>query len=164
MNKMMLAAVTAVALVPGVAQAMWNKGDVTDHLDGKIGVGTETIGSAEIRGRTVASVLSIDCQKNSTTVGFSHKNWFVHFSRPALRSKLDDGPIKTLDVRPSMNNKWAGLWGGAGIPFAKSLYGAKTLKVSILDHLNGEETTMTFDVAGAEDGLADVAAACKWGK
>ena len=81
-----------------------------------------------------------------------------------MRYKLDDQQPKTVNVRPSMNSKWVGWWDGAGIPFAKSLYGAKTLKVSILDHLNGEETTFTFDVEGAQQGLAEVAAACKWGK
>jgi hypothetical protein len=79
-------------------------------------------------------------------------------------SRVGKWQAKTGDVRPSMNHKWVGWWGGAGIPFAKSLYEAKTLKVSIVDHLNGEQTTFTFDIEGAQHGLAEVAAACKWGK
>jgi hypothetical protein len=154
----------AVTLIPAAANAAWFKADVADALDGVTGVGARVIGTAEVRGRTVTAMMLVKCEKNSTTLVFTHDG-FVHFSRPAMRYKLDDQQPKVANgVGPSMNNKWMGWWDGAGNSFAKSLYGVKKLKLAILDNLNGEQTVMEFDVDGAQEGLADVAKACKWGK
>ena len=161
-----LLAAAAVSLIPAVANAgAWVKGDVTDALDGVTGISARVRGVAEVTrgGREAIAMLLIKCEKNSTTVVFTHDG-FVHFSRPAMRYKLDSQQPKSASVSISINNKWTGWWAGSGIPFAKSLYGIQTLKVEIMDNLNGEQTVMTFDVDGAEAGLAEIAAACKWGK
>jgi hypothetical protein len=163
MRKIKALVAAAAVMMPLAAQA-WQRQAVTDALEGVTGVGVRAFGTAEVSGRTHAAALIVNCEKNSTTVVFSHDG-FVHFSRPAMRFRLDDKPVQNAPgVGPSMNNHYVGWWNGAGIPFAKSLYGAKQLKVDILDHLMGEQTVFTFNVEGAQEGLAEAAAACKWGK
>ena len=159
-----LAVAAAAIMIPLTTQAAWQQKNVTDPLEGVTGVGARVVGTADADGREHTALMIVNCSKNSTTVVLTHSG-FAHFSRPALRYRLDDKPVQNASgISVSANNHYVGWWDGAGIPFAKSLYAVKTAKIVVMDDIGGRQTVFTFNVEGAQEGLAEVAAACKWGK
>lgn len=164
MLKRTLLAASAAIMIPLATQAGWEKNNVVDPLEGVTGVGAQVIGTAEADERERLAALIVNCSRNSTTVAMTHDG-FAHFSRPAMRYRLDDKPVQQAGgISVSKNHKYVGWWRGAGIPFAKSLYVAKSAKIVVLDDIGGRQTVFSFNVEGAEEGLAEVAVACKWGK
>ena len=157
----------SAAILPIAANAAWQTGKVTDSFDAQIGIHASVFGKAKDDrhySRKADAKLGIHCIKNETRVGLTHDG-FAFFADPTLRYKIDDKePVAAKNVTRSQNYKVVGWWNGNGINFAKSLYGAKALKIEVVDGLNGSKTVFEFDIEGAQEAFAEVAAACKWGK
>lgn len=145
-----------------VSASDWQSQYISDHLMGRIGVGAFVGGMLEGAGRRPeTAILGAYCANNSTVVNIESKQVFFGSSGPVIRYRLDDGPVQMANWDVCRDSRCVGLWRGQGIPFLKSLFGKKELKVVVELHfsapLNG-----TFHVEGAEAALEEVGQACGW--
>ncbi len=163
---MLRAFTTGAALIamtaPGVA-GDWQSQNIDDHLKGRIGVGT-TVGGMLVGGDRGSNIglLRAYCAENQTVVNiYSDKVYFGSSSGVPVRYVLDGGPVQRAQWSTCVNSRCVGLWSGQGIPFLKSLYGKRELKV-VIELSFTAPVNATFNVDGAEGALAEVGEACGW--
>lgn len=151
-----------VASMSSPVRAQWQVGEVRSHVEGTLGKGMWTKATgARWRNYDVDLTLQVQCVRNSTTVLLYSERSMIGSSENTVAWSLDGGAVQRSRWDRTSDYSGVGLWHGSGIPFAKSLVGAKLLKVSIIPD-NGAQTDATFIVANAEAGLKEVGRQCNW--
>jgi type VI secretion system protein VasI len=108
--------------------------------------------------------LWLRCMENTTSVivsGNCHlASGFYDYGKVTYR--LDDTKAKTRSFEASTDNSALGLWnGGEAIPFIKDMFDKEKLLVR-LTPFGMNPVEVSFDIAGTEDAVKDLRAACSW--
>jgi hypothetical protein len=141
--------------------ADWQPQNVTDHLRGVIGIGAYASGSMQNKFGTYQASLSVNCADNSTTVGVSSRGLTVVGDSATVSWTLNGGSVNRGYWQVCQSNDCVGLWNGAGISFAKSLFDKVLLRMVIAPKYGGE-IDVDFAIAGARDALQPVGEKCGW--
>ena len=120
-----------------------------------------------IRGRfgsPAQATLMIRCEENTSSL-------FVHFNDLFMSDiqgygrvdyRVDDGRPGNVSMTASDNHQALGLWrGGRSIPFIRSLFGGERLYLRATP-FNENRVEMVFPIAGLEEAIAPLRAACNW--
>lgn len=153
----------AIATTSNASHAQqWIQRDVTDHLLGVVGTGIQVTGEIEDeRGKARTGEFVINCSKNSTTMYIGSDRVFIGGRSSAVAWRADTGPVQRATWDICADNKCAGLWNGAGIPFVKSLFGKDRLLITIKRY-DSQEIKGTFFIRGIETAVKPVGQLCGW--
>lgn len=96
--------------------------------------------------------------------------FFIHFGnfymsdfsgRGVVTVRVDKKKARQIPMQESTDHKALGLMGGAAIRLAKTMEGKGSLVIAAVP-VNEQEVQASFSLAGFDDALAAVRAACKW--
>ncbi len=114
--------------------------------------------------RLIRPTFWIRCVENVTALG-------ITFERAVMADmdgggevtfRLDDEPAFKRNLIESSNNRSLGLWSGAAaIPFIKEMLGKRTLLARVRP-FNSARVLVEFEIAGIEEAVKPVRAACGW--
>lgn len=108
--------------------------------------------------------LWISCRENSTDlyINFAQNFMSDHDGGGRVITRIDQKPARTISMQVSSNNEALGLWSGStSIPFIKSMLGGETMFVRATP-FSESALSMDFPIAGLEDAIEPLRAACKW--
>lgn len=123
----------------------------------------ETVDCGWNRGKKIT--LWIRCHENSTALILNtdcHMTSSEYTDYGEVIVRLDDTKATTLSMDSSTNNRSLGLWTGAkSIGPIKKMFGRKRMVVRATPY--GENPfTATFQIAGTEEAIKPLRAACDW--
>lgn len=107
--------------------------------------------------------LLVRCMENTTSVIFlTDCHMTSHGGYGVVDYRVDDNPARDIRMEESTSNRALGLWvGRRSIPFIRNLFGARQLIARMTPYAENP-FTVTFDIAGLEDAIAPLRAACNW--
>jgi len=155
-----VAASLTLLLAPSANAQDWVTFDVSTWNEPP-GTGAKAAGIVSDKHGTRSAQLVVVCAGQVTRV-FVSADYLV-FGGDIARAEywIDNGPRQQAYWRICPGDLCAGLFGGTGIQFAKSLLDAAVLEVTLTRHF-GEPIHATFPVRGARGALRDVGKQCKW--
>ncbi len=167
-----LALTLALALNGGAAQARdmgkWETFDSTDRITGKKTVGAiliaRTTAHTRQRSRTDHSKdgqLLVACNAGRLAVIFGISDTLVADHAARVTYRFDErAPVVRRKWDRTIESDGAGVWGAKAVPLAHEILKSSSLIWRVENNVFGE-TEMSFDLAGAENALAEVRKACK---
>lgn len=158
----LLISAAALFVASPAAAGDWQHQAIHDHLKGKIGIGAMVGGMLEgaERGRHLG-FLRVYCADNSTIVNVESDKFFFGSSPVSVRYSIDGGSVQSAQWNNCQDSRCVGLWGGQGIPFVKSLFGKRELKM-VIELRFTAPINATFHIDGAEAALSEVGETCGW--
>jgi len=160
----------AAAPAPAVQVAVpsrWSVRPTQSQFDDSARVILSVLSERPVRGRFGApapATLMIRCEENTSSL-------FVHFNDLFMSDiqgygrvdyRVDDRRPESVSMTASDNHQALGLWrGGRSIPFIRGLFGGERLYLRATP-FNENRVEMVFPIAGLEEAIAPLRAACNW--
>lgn len=110
------------------------------------------------------TVLVARCIEDETAFVFVQDDFLMNdFQRNSFEMtlRIDDQPSQQARWNSLTTNKGAGLFGREAETFIRSMYDAERLFLRLVES-NGQQHDAQFDLAGSQDAIEAVAAACGW--
>lgn len=148
----------------GKWQGRTEKNKLTDKTDVFVSVNSNEPVPARFGGDGALATLLLRCQNNTTsmTVWFGGQFMASSGGFDRVTYRIDDAAAQDDRWEESTNNEHMGLWnGGRSIPLIKALFGHKTFLLQATP-FNESSITLSFDIAGVEQAVTDLRAACGW--
>jgi type VI secretion system protein VasI len=108
--------------------------------------------------------LFIRCEEKQTDMFIVFGDYFMSSLNGAgtITYRVDQQPAKKKALTESNDHKALGLWSAvAAVPFVKELFSGSTLLVRATPY-SDSTVTAEFRIAGIEDAIKPLRAACKW--
>lgn len=148
----------------GKWQGRTEKNKLTDKTDVFVSVNSNEPVPARFGGDGALATLMLRCRDNTTsmTVWFGGQFMASSGGFDRVTYRIDDAPAKDDRWEESTNNEHMGLWnGGRSIPLIKALFDHKTFLLQATP-FNESSITLSFDIAGVEQAVTELRAACGW--
>jgi hypothetical protein len=131
----------------------------------KSATGTGTSVQGELkgggRGGNGPGTLRAMCSDKSTIVEVAGDSFNFGSSDMVVRYKLDYGPLESATWEACERRHCVGLGGGQSIASLKTLFNKRQLRM-VFELRDGDPIDATFNIAGAQDALAEVGQRCAW--
>lgn len=104
------------------------------------------------------------CMEGETAFVFVQDDFLMNDYRLntfEMTLRIDDQPSQQSRWNSLTSNKGAGLFGRDAETFIRSIYDANRLFIRLVES-NGQQHDALFELAGAQDAIEEIAAACGW--
>lgn len=152
----------------GRVHPVWAVEETTSALSGTPTVVLSVPAEAAVMcsfGREEVPRLVLRCEEDTTSLAIETEGChvtsgpFTKDGEVALR--LDDGPAERRDFGASENNRALGIWDAKAIPIIREMMGHEAL-VARFTPFQRRPVTPRFHIAGLEQAIAPLRAACGW--
>jgi hypothetical protein len=113
---------------------------------------------------TGQTALVARCIEGETALVFVQDDFLLNDFRTnsfEMTLRIDDQPSQQSSWSSLTSNQGAGLFGREAETFIRSIYNAERLFIRLVES-NGQQHDAQFDLAGSQDAIEAVAAACGW--
>ena len=110
------------------------------------------------------TALFAQCREGETSIVFVQDDFLMSNMRRNsfdIDYRIDDAPAQSTRWGELTSNKGAGLFGSGAEAFLRGLYEAENFFIRLTDG-NGQRHDAEFDLAGVQDTIEAVSAACGW--
>lgn len=155
--------VERIAASAGVWEVHKATSKLTDQTNVSLWVDSDEPVDCRWRRGTKISLV-VKCAEDKTTLYFAtgcHMTDSRHNNYGNITYRLDKEKAQTVQGTASTNSRALGLWGGGAIQLAKKMFGKSQMVVRMTPY--GQSPFIaTFKIAGLEQAIKPLRAACNW--